>query len=204
MHYLGASTLVVPAEVPRVPEVAVLLGVLAGGVAEVAVVAGGVVEPARRPQELVLVRRGVVVGAELREGPRVGAPVLVGEGEQPLGVVEEGRRVRPVDGLVHQRRRGHGGRGLRGHVAAGGFRGDLDEGSLLGHCLRTFPALVVCFGVTHLMMITSRRSNLTFRIGSVESWIITCMGSSESWIKATRGNRSTRIGIEQDRPPEDR
>ena len=93
MHYLGASTLVVPAEVPRVPEVAVLLGVLAGGVAEVAVVAGGVVEPARRPQELVLVRRGVVVGAELREGPRVGAPVLVGEGEQPLGVVEEGRRV---------------------------------------------------------------------------------------------------------------
>ena len=62
-------------------------------------VAGGVVQPAGGPQELVLVRRGVVVGAELRERARVGARVLVGEREQPLGVVQERRRVRRVGGL---------------------------------------------------------------------------------------------------------
>jgi len=149
--YLGAGAFVVPAEVPGVAEVGELVGVLAGGVAQVAVVAGGVVQPAGGPQELVLVRGGVVVGAELRERARVRAPVLVGEREQPLGVVQERRRVGRVGGLVHHRRGGHGRRRLRGHVAAGGFRGDLRQRPLLRHRLRPLPALVVRFRVAHLI-----------------------------------------------------
>ncbi|BAS91609.1 Os04g0674900 [Oryza sativa Japonica Group] len=141
---LEAGVLVVPGELGDGPAGAAERLRVLGHVAEVLLVAGRLVQPRRRPQQLVLVagrRRVELLGALQR--------VVVLAPERPhvslylLGVEEEEVGVHAVVGLEGLGGGGESGGGLAGDLRPGVVDVDLERRARRRHVLGALPAQVV-------------------------------------------------------------
>ena len=160
---VGGVALVVPGDGPAVgPGGGLVLGaqarVLRLRLRQVRGVAGGLVQPVRTPDELVLVP-GPRAVERLCAGDAVGVVAAVGVREvvQLLGVGHELTGVRGVLVGEDDRGRRHRGRGLGRDVAARAGRVDLVRGPGHGHDLGRAPPLVVRVAVAHLDVQLVRR-----------------------------------------------